>query len=83
MVSHLNVGSGVDVTIRELAETIKKVVGYEGDLKFDSTKPDGPPRKLLDVGKLKALGWEPGIDLTKGLEDIYAWFLEDINRARG
>ena len=75
MLSHINVGTGVDCTIRELAETIAKVTGFQGDLKFDSTKPDGTMRKLLDVSLLKSLGWESKIDLMTGLSETYKWFL--------
>jgi GDP-L-fucose synthase len=71
MLSHINVGSGVDCTIRELAQTIAKVTGFTGCLTFDTTKPDGTPRKLLDVSKLKALGWEPSIPLERGLAEVY------------
>ena len=71
----LNIGTGEDVSIRELAEEIKKTVGYEGALVFDSTKPGGMPRKLLDVSKIKALGWTPRISLKEGLEKTYAWYI--------
>jgi GDP-L-fucose synthase len=76
MLSHLNVGTGEDVTIRELAETIQKVVGYQGDIIWDTTKPDGTPRKLMDVSKLKSLGWQPKIALAEGLASTYRWFVE-------
>lgn len=76
MESHINVGTGTDVTIRELAETIRHVVGYQGQLKFDSSKPDGPPRKLLDVSRLNSLGWRARTGLMEGLNKTYAWFLE-------
>jgi GDP-L-fucose synthase len=71
MLSHINVGTGVDCTIRELAQTIAKVTGFTGRLTFDTTKPDGTPRKLLDVSKLKALGWVPSITLEQGLAEVY------------
>ncbi|MCK5876041.1 MAG: GDP-L-fucose synthase [Candidatus Marithrix sp.] len=71
MLSHLNVGTGKEVTIRELAETIKLVTGFQGELRFDSTKPDGTPRKLLDVSKLQTLGWQAKINLLEGLRDTY------------
>jgi GDP-L-fucose synthase len=71
MLSHINVGTGIDCTIRELAQTIAKVTGFTGRLTFDTTKPDGTPRKLLDVSKLKALGWEPSIPLEQGLAEVY------------
>ena len=74
MLSHINVGLGEDCSIRELAETIASVTGYEGDIEFDSSKPDGTPRKLLDTSKLKALGWEPRHSLESGLRDAYDWF---------
>ncbi|MCM2265471.1 MAG: GDP-L-fucose synthase [Desulfuromonadales bacterium] len=72
----VNLGTGEDVTIRELAETTKEVVGYQGALSFDASKPDGTPRKLLDVSRLKTLGWQAKVDLREGLERTYAWFLE-------
>jgi GDP-L-fucose synthase len=71
----VNLGSGVDVTIRELAETIKAVVGYQGRLVFDPSKPDGTPRKLLDVSRMTNLGWQPGIGLQEGIERTYGWFV--------
>lgn len=77
MCSHINVGTGSDVTIRQLAETLARVVGYEGELVFDSEKPDGTPRKLLDVSKINGLGWEASIGLDEGLASTYAWFLEN------
>ncbi len=76
MLSHLNVGTGTDVTIRELAETIQKVVGYQGDIIWDSSKPDGAPRKLMDVSKIKSLDWQPQITLIDGLASTYHWFIE-------
>jgi GDP-L-fucose synthase len=76
MLSHLNVGTGEDVTVRELAETIQDVVGYPGQISWDSTKPDGTPRKLMDISKLKSLGWRPRIDLKAGLARTYQWFVE-------
>jgi GDP-L-fucose synthase len=75
MLSHINVGTGVDCTIRELAETIARVTGFNGRLVFDSSKPDGTPRKLLDVTRLKALGWQASIGLEDGLQDAYDWFV--------
>jgi GDP-L-fucose synthase len=76
MLSHINVGTGVDVTIRELAETMKRVVGYQGELIFDATKPDGAPRKLIDISRLSLMGWCYSIDLEAGLGSTYGWFLE-------
>ena len=75
-------GTGVDCTIRELAETVAKVTGFTGKLVFDSSKPDGTPRKLMDVGRLKALGWEASIGLEEGLKDAYGWFLRNNDKAR-
>lgn len=69
-----NVGYGEEISIKELAETVKKVVGYRGELVFDSTKPDGTPRKLTDISRLKALGWKPRISLEEGIQNTYEWF---------
>lgn len=82
MLSHINVGTGVDCTIREMAETMAKVVGYEGKLVFDSSKPDGTPRKLMDVSRLSALGWEYQISLEEGLTKTYQWFLANQDTFR-
>jgi nucleoside-diphosphate-sugar epimerase len=76
MLSHINVGSGTDVTIRELAEMVAEIAGFLGELKFDASKPDGAPRKLMDVSRLKRLGWEASIPLKKGLQETYDWFLQ-------
>lgn len=76
MLSHINVGTGVDCSIGELAKTIAKVVGYQGVLIFDSSKPDGTPRKLLDTSRLKSLNWQAEIQLEQGLKMTYQWFLE-------
>ena len=83
MLSHINVGTGVDCTIRELAETVARVVGFTGNVTFDATKPDGTPRKLLDVSRLKALGWQYSVSLEAGLQQAYAWFLANQARFRG
>ncbi|HGW8819991.1 TPA: GDP-L-fucose synthase, partial [Escherichia coli] len=83
MLSHINVGTGVDCTIRELAQTIAKVVGYKGRVVFDASKPDGTPRKLLDVTRLHQLGWYHEISLEAGLASTYQWFLENQDRFRG
>jgi GDP-L-fucose synthase len=82
MLSHINVGTGVDCTIRELAETMAMVVGYQGQLVFDSSQPDGAPRKLLDVSRLRNLGWKAAISLADGLCDTYRWFLDNQERFR-
>ena len=76
MLSHINVGTGVDVTIREMAEIMKEVVGFNGKLSFDITKPDGAPRKLIDVSRLLDMGWEYSTDLKDGLTKTYNWYLE-------
>jgi GDP-L-fucose synthase len=82
MLSHINVGTGVDCTIRELAETMARVTGFTGKLVFDVTKPDGTPRKLMDVSRLKALDWRARIGLEEGLRETYAWFLANQDRYR-
>jgi len=76
MLSHINVGTGVDCTIRELVETVAKVTGYEGAISFDVTKPDGAPRKLMNVSRLADLGWVYKTSLEQGLKTTYEWFLE-------
>jgi len=76
MLSHINVGCGTDITIRGLAETISKVIGYQGKIEFDSTKPDGAPRKLMDSSRLNKLGWQPTIELEQGLKLAYEDYLE-------
>ncbi|MDO6565296.1 GDP-L-fucose synthase [Amphritea sp. 1_MG-2023] len=83
MLSHLNVGTGEDCTIAEMALTMADVVGFEGEVVFDATKPDGTPRKLMDVGKLNALGWKHSISLREGLAMTYAWFLQHQADFRG
>ena len=77
---HINVGTGEDVTIKELAETIAEVVGYEGDIVWDTSKPNGTPRKVMNVDKMKSLGWEPKIKLRDGIESAYKWYLENYDR---
>ncbi|MFB5283670.1 GDP-L-fucose synthase family protein [Peribacillus sp. Hz7] len=73
----VNVGVGEDISIKDLAETIKKVVGFDGEIIFDTTKPDGTPRKLVDVSKINSLGWKASIPLEVGLQKAYQWFLEN------
>ncbi len=73
-----NIGSGKDITIKELAETIQGVVGYKGNILWDKSKPDGTPRKLMDVSKMRDLGWSYSTELTEGIEKTYQWFLENI-----
>ena len=82
MLSHINVGTGEDCTIRELAETMAKVTGFAGTLAFDASKPDGTPRKLLDVSRLHALGWKASVGLEEGLRNTYAWFLDNLEQIR-
>ena len=82
MLSHINVGTGVDCTIRELVETVAKVVGFTGEIEFDISKPDGAPRKLMDVSRLKSLGWQYEISLEDGLAQTYEWFLANQDNFR-
>ena len=82
MLSHINVGTGVDCTIGELAKTIADVTGFSGQLSFDASKPDGAPRKLMDVSRLKALGWQASISLEDGLRDAYDWYVSNVEQAR-
>jgi GDP-L-fucose synthase len=79
----LNIGCGQDVTIAEVAQLVKETVGFEGEITFDRSKPDGSPRKLLDVSRLFALGWRPNIGLRDGLADTYAWYLRHLDVGRG
>ena len=78
MCNHINVGYGKDISIKELAKLIKDVVGYEGTLKFDESKPDGNPRKLLDSSKLFNLGWRPQTELSTGIAKTYKWYRKNI-----
>jgi GDP-L-fucose synthase len=80
MLSHINVGTGIDETIREMAEIIKQVVGFEGGLTFDTTKPDGAPRKLIDTSRLENMGWKYSVDLKEGLERTYGWYLDESKK---
>lgn len=77
MISHVNIGTGADCTIRELSETMAKVIGYSGQVIFDQSKPDGAPRKLLEVNRVRILGWQARIPLEAGLQDAYEWFLKN------
>ena len=80
--SFANVGTGIDVTIRELAETVKETTGFTGTIVWDTAKPDGTPRKLLDVSRLRALGWEAKIPLREGVRSAYQWFLDHVDTIR-
>ena len=73
--SHINVGTGADLSIADLAQTIAEVVGFDGEIQFDTSKPDGTPRKLLDISKLSALGWKSSFQLKDGIQKTYDWFL--------
>ncbi|MEJ2700090.1 MAG: NAD-dependent epimerase/dehydratase family protein, partial [Desulfuromonadales bacterium] len=78
----VNLGTGIDVTIRDLAETVREVTGYSGNLIFDPTKPNGTPRKLQDVSRMKSLGWEAKVPLREGIDKTYRWFLEHKETVR-
>lgn len=78
MLSHVNVGSGTDCTIKQLTQTIAEVVGYSGVIEWDASKPDGAPRKLMNVDKIKQLGWSPTVNLVDGLKKTYAAFLSSV-----
>ena len=82
MLSHINVGTGVDCTIGQLAKTIAEVTGFTGKLTFDTSKPDGAPRKLMDVSRIRSLGWQAGISLEDGLKDAYDWYVTNVQQAR-
>lgn len=82
MLSHVNVGTGVDCTIRELAETMAEVTGFKGRIVWDTSKPDGTPRKLMDVSRLKGLGWQASTPLLEGLVKTYRWFLDNVESVR-
>ena len=83
MLSHINVGTGIDCTIRELAETVAKVIAYQGVIIFDTTKPDGTARKLMDVSRLARLGWKTKTNLEEGLNMTYQWFIAQKDHYRG
>ena len=82
MRTHINVGTGVDISIRELADLCRDVTGFQGEIRYDRTKPDGTPRKLLDVTRLNRLGWRAETDLGAGLAQTYAWFLSHLGDLR-
>ena len=76
---HLNVGTGTDLTIKELAELVAELSGFKGKIHWDSTKPDGTPRKVLDISRLQALGWSPKISLKDGISETIRWFESNFN----
>jgi GDP-L-fucose synthase len=80
--SHINVGTGTDCSIADLVHTIGKVTDYTGTINYDTSKPDGAPRKLMDSSKLNSLGWQPQHTLTSGLQDAYQWYIEHADTAR-
>lgn len=82
MLSHINVGTGIDCTIKELTETVAKVIGYQGEIYWDTTKPDGTPRKLMDVSRLERLGWKAKVSIEEGLNKTYGWYLENPHSYR-
>jgi nucleoside-diphosphate-sugar epimerase len=82
MLSHINVGTGSDVSIAELARTIAQVTGFEGRISYDATKPDGAPRKLLDVSRLTNMGWQASISLEEGIRQTYDWYLANLESLR-
>lgn len=82
MLSHINIGTGQDCSIKELAQTLIDVIKYRGNLVFDTSKPDGTPRKLLDVSRVNSLGWKAAIDLETGVRSTYQWFLENVHHLR-
>ena len=82
MLSHINVGTGIDISILELAQIVADIIGFEGTIETDPSKPDGTPRKLLDVSRLKRLGWQASIELEEGIRQTYAWFCECEGRFR-
>ncbi|MDD1750458.1 MAG: GDP-L-fucose synthase, partial [Methanothrix sp.] len=75
----INIGTGRDITIKELALMIRDIVGFRGEIVWDSTKPDGTPKKLLDISRIKALGWEPKTSLEQGIRETYQWYLKTVN----
>ena len=75
---HINVGTGKELTIRELADLIVRVMGFDGEVVWDSSKPDGTPRKLIDVSKLHSLGWTHKVEIEEGVEKLYAWYRQSL-----
>jgi GDP-L-fucose synthase len=77
-----NIGTGKDITIKELADTIQKITGHRGNILWDDSKPDGTPRKLMDISKMKDIGWEYSTELEEGIEKTYQWFLDNIDKIK-
>jgi GDP-L-fucose synthase len=82
MLSHLNVGTGADCSIKELTETVAEIIGFQGNIVWDDSKPDGAPRKLMDSARISGLGWRPKFGLKDGLENTYRWYLNNLTRVR-
>jgi nucleoside-diphosphate-sugar epimerase len=82
MLSHINIGTGVDISIADLAGIVRETVGFEGEIVFDTGKPDGTPRKLLDVSKLSSLGWKAKIELSEGIRDTYLHYIQHYTELR-
>jgi nucleoside-diphosphate-sugar epimerase len=82
MLSHINVGTGTDISILELAQMVAKITGYSGKISTNPSKPDGTMRKLMDVGRLDRMGWHASIGLEQGLADTYKWYLANMQSAR-
>ena len=80
MLSHINIGTGTDVSIKDLANTVRDVIGYDGNIIFDKTKPDGPKRKLIDISRLSNMGWNYSVDLKEGLHKTYNWYLSQVGK---
>ncbi len=79
----VNIGYGSDISIADLSALVKQAAGYEGEIVYDCSKPDGTPRKLVDTGRITSLGWKPRIGLEEGIRDAYRWFLEHVEAAPG
>ena len=77
-----NIGTGTDLTIKELAEMIQKIIGHQGEIIWDTTKPDGTPRKLMDISKMHNLGWKHQVDLQRGIQMTYDWFVENVENVK-
>jgi len=78
----VNVGTGEDIPVKDLAEMVKEIVGFEGEISWDTTNPDGTPRKLLDVSRIRSLGWRPKVSLKEGISGTYQWYLQTLNIER-